>query len=225
VGPFEAAALGDAGAVRGAIETVASGARMRLRDGTTLLHVAASREVADMLIAAGADLDVENAYRGHPIDSALARAAIGPGPAAGVVEALIAAGAEVDATTLAAAGDLERLARDLEGAPDNLDRAGRTGRPPLLEAAAHGRFEVVRWLLERGADPNACDREGVTALHVAASTAGHAVEIARALIAAGAALDARDGLHDATPASWAEFQRKPELQRLLRSAESGGAAS
>ncbi|MEM9342752.1 MAG: ankyrin repeat domain-containing protein [Pseudomonadota bacterium] len=48
----------------------------------------------------------------------------------------------------------------LEGGA-NVNAVDRTGRTPLHEAAVHGSDEVVRLLLERGADPAAYDAETV----------------------------------------------------------------
>jgi hypothetical protein len=42
------------------------------------------------------------------------------------------------------------------------DRAGNT---PLIESAEYGSRDAVEWLLEHGADPNARDNDGGTALH------------------------------------------------------------
>jgi ankyrin repeat protein len=61
----------------------------------------------------------------------------------------------------------------------------------LHDAAARGDREFVRKLLESGADPNACDERGCTALH--AALRGMHLQVARMLIAAGASLDACDG--------------------------------
>lgn len=82
----------------------------------------------------------------------------------------------------AAAGDLEglRVALDLSGAnPDVRTIAGRT---PLLWAVSRGFTEGVRLLLERGADPNAEDKQSYpwSALRLAVHY-GH-VEIARLLL-------------------------------------------
>eukprot|EP00198_Chlamydomonas_reinhardtii_P006977 XP_001696313.1 predicted protein [Chlamydomonas reinhardtii] len=86
----------------------------------------------------------------------------------------------------------------LEGAP--LNEADHCGDPPLLLAAGNGhkscvallldegahieQRNVVRYLLERGADVNAIDLGDNTALHWAAMR-GH-VEVVRCLLGAGA---------------------------------------
>ena len=58
----------------------------------------------------------------------------------------------------------------------------------LLAAARDGQVEIVRSLLEEGADVNAARGDGLTALHLAAE-GGH-LTVAEALVAAGAAVDA-----------------------------------
>jgi ankyrin repeat protein len=67
------------------------------------------------------------------------------------------------------------------------DRGGGT---PLMEAVTQGEAAFVEMLLDRGADPNAQSREGVTALHLACIH--HRVEIARTLLRAGARHDLPD---------------------------------
>ncbi|CAK9040607.1 unnamed protein product [Durusdinium trenchii] len=62
-----------------------------------------------------------------------------------------------------------------------------TGHPPVLpmsSAAAQGYLEVVRLLLEAGADKNAANQDGATALIKAAAN-GH-LEVVRVLLEAGA---------------------------------------
>jgi len=74
--------------------------------------------------------------------------------------------------------------------------------PDLFAAAERGDVEAVRALL--AADPDlvrARDETGATALHVAAFHGHHAV--ADVLLAAGADVNARDGMYDATPLGWA----------------------
>ena len=69
--------------------------------------------------------------------------------------------------------------------------------PPLTDAARRGDVDVVRSLLRGGADVNASESDGMTALHWAAD-AGH-VEIAEILMYAGANLEATTRLGDYTP--------------------------
>jgi hypothetical protein len=78
--------------------------------------------------------------------------------------------------------------------------ASRTAE--LFSAAERGDVEAVRALL--AAEPGlvrARDETGATALHVAAFHGHHAVE--DALLSAGADVNARDGMYDATPLGWA----------------------
>jgi ankyrin repeat protein len=63
-------------------------------------------------------------------------------------------------------------------------REQRYGDTALMWAAAAGHVDVVRLLIEAGADVRAVDDEGVTALHLARAN-GH-TEVAAALLAAGA---------------------------------------
>jgi ankyrin repeat protein len=79
---------------------------------------------------------------------------------------------------------------------------------PLHEVAARGQFELVRLLVEQGADVNAEDLMGQTPLH-------HAVEypdIVRYLVDNGAAVN-EDDVHGETPLHLAV--RTPESARIL----------
>ncbi len=216
VGLFEAAALGRGPEIARLLEERPERARAATPDRTTPLHLAATPEIADLLLAAGADPDAVDDYGGRPLDAAIGRAARGEAGGAAVARRLLAAGARADAAAFAALEDLERLEAELDADPDALDRPGTGGRTPLQAAARHGRTAAVEWLLERGADPDATGPEGITPLHALAHAPRHAVEIARRLLAAGADPLRLDGVHHATPADWAEFQEHDVLAAVLR---------
>jgi ankyrin repeat protein len=84
---------------------------------------------------------------------------------------------------------------------------GRTVAPPFREPGSRDPGEAVEVLLKAGANPNAKSPDGSTALHQA--VAARQVPVIRALVAAGAKLDAtnKDNL---TPLQLAE---KPEPPR------------
>lgn len=112
--------------------------------------------------------------------------------------------AEVNQSLLEAAraGDAPRVQSLLrQGARVDARDAG--GNTPLILAsalsedettreAAEGRREVVRILLQRKANAQAANREGVTALMSAAATRGRHNEILRLLLKAGARVNAVD---------------------------------
>jgi len=115
----------------------------------------------------------------------------------------------------AGAGCLEVVALLLRlGVDPNIKGRGRTALYCLAnECASETGPEVVRALARGGADVNACS--GVTqatALHMAARR-GH-VEIARALLDSGAAVNARNHKGD-TPLQRAISCRKDEVSQLL----------
>ena len=66
-------------------------------------------------------------------------------------------------------------------------------KTPLIAASFSGHAEVVKILLDRGADPNIQDTGGETALMQAVARVGHGQEqIVRMLLAAGADINIRD---------------------------------
>ena len=90
---------------------------------------------------------------------------------------------------------------------------------PLLRATFRNRLDMVDWLLERGADPDATGwlgghAKGVTAFHLAASDGRR--EIIERLQHAGADPRITDNLYNGTPAGWARFYGHPELADELQ---------
>jgi ankyrin repeat protein len=73
----------------------------------------------------------------------------------------------------------------------------------FLNACGYGHIEVVRFLLDRGVDPNVRNRGGETGLHW--TSFGPEPAIARLLLERGAAVDVRDSTFQGTPLDWALF--------------------
>jgi uncharacterized protein len=88
-----------------------------------------------------------------------------------------------------------------------------TASARLVAAAVRGDAAGVAALLRQGADPDAADRSGWTALHQAAETGDLA--LARLLLEAGARPDRRSRARG-TPLDVAERGGRLELARLLR---------
>jgi ankyrin repeat protein len=123
---------------------------------------------------------------------------------------------------------------------DMLDRPLANGMSPLRFAAAHGREDSARWLLDRGARPDLLaawdlgwrdearallEREpslarthrshsGKTLLHVAAERDDP--DLASLLLSHGADPTARDGRFDGTPLEWAEELCRLRVAEVLR---------
>jgi len=139
--------------------------------GQTALHSAAfadNPELARILIEAGADPSIrDEAYESTPLGWALHLDR--PNAAAFFVEACWDR-CDLDDLIMAGAST-ETVGKRLDADPEQL--AGWTGTgTPLRAAAVSGRVNVVRLLLERGADPDGRSRDGKTARDLALD-AGH----------------------------------------------------
>jgi len=110
-----------------------------------------------------------------------------------VVEHLRACGAYVDICTAASIGDLERVSELLDQDPSLANRVSEYvtyyigSGAPLKNAAARGHIEIVRLLLDRGADPNLREEEIAPHGHALYSAVynGH-YEVAMLLLERGA---------------------------------------
>ncbi len=87
---------------------------------------------------------------------------------------------------------------------------------PVADAAMRGDVQQVRALLERGADPNEAQGDGMTALHWAAHEGRE--ELARLLVDEGAALDPVTRIADYTPLHLAARSGHGAVVRLLAEA-------
>ena len=84
---------------------------------------------------------------------------------------LIARGATYDVPIAAALGDIEQVAAMIDANPSRLRETRPNARLALSAGAEFGRFEIVKLLLERGADPtwpDVADSARGAALHYAA---------------------------------------------------------
>ncbi len=234
--PLHLAAAGarDPAVVRVLLE---AGADMSARDdrlGYSALHHAAESgtgEVTRALLEAGADphawamgYSVDWGWGWTPLHLA---AKSNPDP--DVVEALIEAGADLDASSgesyrkgyaplhYAGSNPNPAVAGVLLDAGAGVNTRSVRDRTPLHVAAAYASDPaMIELLVEAGADVNARDANGYTPLHSAAWH-NHRPEIATALIAAGADANARD------PEGYAPSGRKAnDRTPLFMSAHRGG---
>ena len=153
-------------------------------------------ELLETLLRHGARLEGEQAGNGNGI--VLGCLANGqPGAARYFADR----GARLSLVEAAGVGRIDRVR-------EFFDENGR-GRPPVTStelnsalqyAAGYGHADVVRLLLDRGAQVNMTDDAGQTPLHWA--TFGPHVEVTRALLSAGASVTARDRRFNATPLDW-----------------------
>jgi ankyrin repeat protein len=206
---FSAVALGLAEEVRQivAADPAALARPMSRHENSRLpLHFAVRRnrpEMVALLIELGADPAVTD---GEGIPAMVYAAAPDVGPA--VIEILASHGG-MDVFAALALGDEATAARLRGEEPGRVEAAGA-----LHLSAKRGDAGAVRWLLDRGADPNArwahWDAD-VTPLHLAAAQGQ--VDVVRLLLAAGADPTLRDSKHDGDAIGWAEHGRVPPSPR------------
>ena len=172
------------------------------RRSDTALGLAASVgevETMRLLLAKGADPKLPDRTGATPVNLA----SYSRRPEA--VRLLIQKGVDVNAANTSA-GPLQR------NGPIN-----RLQITALHNAAAFGPVEMVRDLLEAGADVQARDGRGLTPLSFALATEYPSPEILRTLLRAGADVNARDNTGE-TPLDWAEKFGYPEVLAILRQA-------
>jgi len=210
------------------------------RLNVTLLHVAAAEghvEVVKYLLTQGADVHTINRDGMTPLHCGTAGTchiedpgpllAHGKRPAANpnltsVVRLLLAAGAEVDATSryghrplhLAAAFGRPEILDELLSAGADLKARDELGRQALHWAARRDHPAVVARLLEAGAKPDERGSGGGTALHAAASA--NSLKVTQLLLSEGADVNATDD-NGRTALAFAVAMGHKEVTELLLS--------
>jgi hypothetical protein len=164
-------------------------------NGGSLLAFARTPFAIDRLLELGVSPDKKDRWSTSPVE-AISR--LGP-RGLPLVRHLVSRGLKAEPQEYARLGDREKLAALIEA------DAGVARRDAVMMAAVDfGHHDLVRWLLERGANVNACHSagSGATALHSAAWNGD--LPMVKLLVAAGADVSARDPEHNNTPAGWAE---------------------
>jgi cytohesin len=208
---FEAAFAGNIEAVK---QAIAAGSDVNAKDagGGTLtpLHVATTKEIAELLLANGADVNAKDSVTGAtPLHE---MAIYGQKE---IVELLIAGGADVNANSDDDGTPLDWAIRHKH--PEIADLLRKHGAKSGAEdsiyvAVAVENIEAVKQHLAVGADVNAKDAGGGTPLLVAASR-GHK-EIVELLIAEGADVNAKR-TNGSTPLHYAALKGHKEIAELL----------
>ncbi len=113
-----------------------------------------------------------------------------------VAKVLISHGADVEgdgSSPLSAAGangDFVEMAQLLVENGAKINAPSSTGWLPLMTAAGRGNIKVTNYLLSQGANPNAADKNGLTALYSAAGS-DYGASAAETLLKHGANVDAK----------------------------------
>lgn len=112
----------------------------------------------------------------------------------------------------ASTGNLVKVKELVEADPQLMRKTDERGRTPLHLAARGVHFEVIRFLVENGADVNARDANGSTPLHSTASRSHF--EACRLLIEKGAEVDVKN-TDGKTPFYYASYGGHKELIHYL----------
>jgi uncharacterized protein len=195
VGPFDACALAEVGAVKRELARNPSFAGGRDAGGLTSLQCCAGSrlggadarirrrqlEVAALLLDAGADPNAMTKSWSHMVD--VAYFAIGARHTE-MLALLLDRGADATrALSSAVWTDADRLGGIVLDRGGDANRATSGDRPLLNDLIRWGQVGAALWLLARGADPNRVDTRGWTAVHEAASRGNE--KMFRAAVGAG----------------------------------------
>ena len=185
----------------------------------TALHYAAQKghkATTALLLEKGAPINAKDEKNKTPLDYAVSK------KRAEIVELLRAKGGKTAKELLAAenifaaaeVGDVESIKKLLAGGAE-VNGKNKGGYTALHLAAKRGQAAAAAALLEAKADIGLASKSGKTALHYVAYYNGN-LDLAKALLDAGAAVNAKDGKNK-TPLDYALSKKRTELAELLRS--------
>ena len=190
------------------------------QSGMTALHWAATLghpDLAQLLLEAGATADAASSWQGTPLNAA-ATGRYGAQKWLATAYAELSPDARPASPLLGSDEDYAAVLRTLVAAKAEVNsREPRFERTPLLSAISCGHLAAVDILLASGADLNAADRRGLTALHVASEMDAPTPVISNIvtrLLRAGAPLAVRDRFL-ATPLHAAANAGQPMMVALL----------
>jgi ankyrin repeat protein len=220
VDAWEASSLGDAARLEAIINASSDVVHARRANNAPPLHFAATPQVAALLVERGAPLEAVDKFG----STAARSAAYGRRSRRPVARFLIELTGERDPWMLAALDDTAGLAElaiggidVVNGVREGINPASGFGETPLHTAAALGNLNTVKFLLGRGALPDAAVDRGARPLHYAAKCDSR--EVVQTLLDAGANPRLKDGEHEATAADWARFFGNFDLAGFLETAE------
>jgi ankyrin repeat protein len=232
---LKACERGDVGRVRQLLTLDSTLVNAKGAFDKTPLHWAAEknfRELADLLVSAGANINAEVTWGMTPLQWA---ANMGNHD---VADVLLAHGARPQLNMWCAAGlGMLNVVQSFWDSPNTLKPGagqtrsrdlgnGKWGKAPPPEsykelvseafyiAGRNGHVEVARFLLEKGADINCRGFFGAPGLHWAAIN-GHKAMV-EFLIAHGADLHMRDTQFNSTPLGWALEGKQEDIAELLQ---------
>jgi ankyrin repeat protein len=180
-------------------ELVAQGADVNAKEGGRTPLVAAiesrSLEIAEFLIGSGADVNQRDDAWGSVLVRCVDTRQVA------CVKLLLDSGADVNMkpmgehpkalpyAVILGEVELARLLIDRGAIVDESDDTDESGKTPLMTASMPGNIEMMKLLLEKGADVNARDRVGETPLMIAAYW--DQVDAAALLLEQGASIEAQ----------------------------------
>ncbi len=159
------------------------------REGISPLHKAIinrDHELVELLIEGGADLNQpDGRARMRPIDHAIWNDYYGHGSEdLDLAERLLSKGADYTIDVAVARNDLDGVEAMLRADPESVNFESPMGMTPKAAAAQRGNLEMLRFLIDHGADATRCEGRWGFALH--AAVANDHYQVAELLLQHGA---------------------------------------